>query len=101
MYGKLSIRYLVPMLLAALIGCQQAEEVSPVTPDSPREPASLVLTSDFSALIASASRTNDADDNTIRHVSSIPTSRPRSRHTTIGMPKTALSTRLPARSIPR
>nr|WP_122120949.1 hypothetical protein [Alistipes megaguti] len=69
MYGKLSIRYLVPMLLAALIGCQQAEEVSPVTPDSPREPASLVLTSDFSALIASASRTNDADDNTIRHVS--------------------------------
>ena len=30
MYGKLSIRYLVPMLLAALIGCQQAEEVSPV-----------------------------------------------------------------------
>lgn len=69
MYGKLSIRYLVPMLLAALIGCQQAEEVSPVTPDSPREPASLVLTSDFSALIASASRANDADDNTIRHVS--------------------------------
>ena len=69
MYGKLSIRYLVPMLLAALIGCRQAEEVSPVTPDSPREPASLVLTSDFSALIASASRANDADDNTIRHVS--------------------------------
>lgn len=69
MYGKLSIRYLVPMLLAALIGCQQAEEVSPVTPDSPRESASLVLTSDFSALIASASRANDADDNTIRHVS--------------------------------
>ena len=40
-----------------------------MTPDSPREPASLVLTSDFSALIASASRANDADDNTIRHVS--------------------------------
>lgn len=69
MYGKFSIRFIVPMLLAALVGCQQAEVADPVTTESSREPASLVLTSDFSALIASASRTNDADDNTIRHVS--------------------------------
>lgn len=69
MYGKFSIRFIVPILLAALVGCQQAEVANSVTTESFREPASLVLTSDFSALIAPASRANDADDNTIRHVS--------------------------------
>lgn len=68
MYGKYR-KWFLPALLASLFGCQQAETVSPSETDATREPASLVLTTDISALITpSGTRTIDADDNTIHHV---------------------------------
>lgn len=68
MYGKYR-KWFLPALLASLFGCQQAETVSPSETDATREPASLVLTTDISALITpSGTRTINADDNTIHHV---------------------------------
>lgn len=70
MYGKHIKWFTSALVLASLIGCRQAETVSPTETDAAREPASLVLTTDISALITpSGTRTIDADDNTIRHVS--------------------------------
>lgn len=69
MYGKHIKWFTSALVLASLIGCRQAETASPTETDAAREPASLVLTTDISALITpSGTRTIDADDNTIRHV---------------------------------
>lgn len=62
--------YRIPFLLlilAIVFGCRTADPI-PGTEKTEREPASLVLTTDLRTLITSeGTRTNDADDNTIRH----------------------------------
>lgn len=69
MYG----RYIYAILFTALMGtathgCRTDEPAPDSTDFRTDEPASLVITTDVSALIsASGTRTVDADDNTIRH----------------------------------
>ena len=70
MFGKYLHRTLPALLLALLFGCQKERNDAPAETSAPREPASLVLTADLSALIyPQGTRTTNADDNTIHHVS--------------------------------
>lgn len=58
------------LMLATAFGCRTADPVpgTDAETEAVREPASLVLTTDFRALITpEGTRANDADDNTIRH----------------------------------
>ncbi len=70
MYGIQPLRIFTALLPVLLCGCgQSGAEATTQTPTT-REPASLVLTTDVSALISpGGTRTVDADDNTIHHVS--------------------------------
>ncbi len=71
MYGNLNKWFFPAMLLATLSGCQKADPVDPKETQDVREPASLVLTTDISALITAGKGTRaniNPDDNTIQHV---------------------------------
>lgn len=71
MYGNLNKWFFPAMLLATLYGCQKSDPVTQKETQDVREPASLVLTTDFSALITAGEGTRaniDPDDNTIQHV---------------------------------
>ena len=71
MYGNLNKWFFPAMLLATLSGCQKTDPVAQKETQDVREPASLVLTTDFSALITAGEGTRaniDPDDNTIQHV---------------------------------
>ena len=71
MYKPYTYRIFVLLLmLATAFGCRTADPVpgTDAETEAVREPASLVLTTDFRALITpEGTRANDADDNTIRH----------------------------------
>ena len=69
MYGNLNKWFFPAMLLATLSGCQKTDPVAQKETQDVREPASLVLTTDISALITAGKGTRvDPDDNTIQHV---------------------------------
>lgn len=69
MYGKFIYGIILASLTALICSCENSGSDIGTGPAGPKEPASLVLTTDLSAFIApDDTRATDADDNTLRHV---------------------------------